>query len=149
MSTAENKSLVQRFMADFERLRDTRDLSLLDEFMTHDVILHMTGFPPEMQGREAFAQGLLMFINAFPDLHIAEVSPILAQGDLVAARVAWNGTHTGDLMGIPATGKRISMADMHVEHIADGKIVEHFVVSDMMSLLQQIGVIPTQQQTTA
>jgi steroid delta-isomerase-like uncharacterized protein len=146
MSTTENKALVQRFMAGFQTVRDTRDTSLLEEVMAPDVALHMTGFPPEMQGRDAFVQGLYIFINAFPDLQITELSPMLAQDDMVALRVCWSGTHTGDLMGIAATGKRVAVADMHVERIADGKIVERFVVSDMMGLLQQIGVIPAPQQ---
>jgi steroid delta-isomerase-like uncharacterized protein len=145
MSTAENKALVQRFMAGLNESVKTRDLSLIDEFFAPDVALHMPGLPAEMQGREALKQLLLMFANAFPDLHITEVSPILAEGEMVAARVCWNGTHTGDLMGIPATGKRVSVADMHSERIVNGKIVERYAVTGMLDILQQIGVIPAPQ----
>jgi steroid delta-isomerase-like uncharacterized protein len=145
MTTAENKALVQRFMAAFEELRITRNTTLLEEFIAPDVMLHLSGFPPEMQGREAYAQGMLMFINAFPDLQITELHPILAQDDMVALRVCWTGTHTGELMGIPATGKHVAVADMHMERIAGGKIVERFAVTDMMGILQQIGVVPVPQ----
>jgi steroid delta-isomerase-like uncharacterized protein len=145
MSTEQNKALVQRFLAGLDAMRTTQNPELLDEFFAPDVALHLTGFPPEMQGREALKQVLHMFLNAFPDLHITEVSPILAQGEMVAARVSWSGTHTGDLMGIPATGKQVSVADMHIERIVDGKIVERFGVTDMMGLLQQLGAIPVPQ----
>jgi steroid delta-isomerase-like uncharacterized protein len=143
MSAAENKALVQRFMNGLNTLRETRDISLLNEFMAPDVALNITGFPPGMQGREAYGQGLMMFINAFPDMQLTELYPMVAQGDTVVTRVCWSGTHTGDLMGIPATGKRVSVADMHVDRIVNGKIVEHGGVTDMMGILQQIGMVQT------
>jgi steroid delta-isomerase-like uncharacterized protein len=144
-NATENKAIVERFMNGLEMLRETRDLSLLNQFMTADVTLSVTGFPPELQGRDAFGQAVMMFINAFPDLRITQVSPILAQGNAVVARVCWSGTHLGDFMGIPATGKEVSVTDIHIDRIVDGKIVEHGGVTDMMSLLQQIGVVPMPQ----
>lgn len=147
-NTTINKALVLRFMSGIAKLAETRDPSLLEELVAPDVALHVTGFPPEMQGRDALIQAVFMFVDAFPDLEITELYPILAQGDTVAVRVRWSGTHTGNLMGIPATGKRVSVEDMHVERIANGKIVERFAVTGMMSLLQQIGVIPAPQQAS-
>jgi steroid delta-isomerase-like uncharacterized protein len=144
-TAAENKALVQRFMHGIEKVRDTGDASLIDEIVAPDVALHLAGMPPEIQGREALKQIIFMFINAFPDLKITQISPFLAQGDMVVGRVCWSGTHTGELMGIPASGKRVSVEDMHIERIVDGKIVERFAVTGMMSLLQQIGVIPSPQ----
>src|SRR4051812_18712862 len=132
MSAAENKEVVKAFMAALHKVRDTHDASIMDQYLAPDVKINITGFPPNIQGREAFKQGMFMFINAFPDLEITELHPLVAQGDMVAVRVSWTGTHTGDLMGIPATGKRVSLSDCHVERIINGKIVERFAVTDMM-----------------
>jgi len=142
MSTTENKEIVKGFMAAIEKVRDTGDASIMDKFLAPDVLLDITGFPPNSRGREAFTQGMFMFINAFPDLKITELSPMIAQGDKVAVRVSWTGTHTGDLMGIPATGKRVNIVDMHIERIANGKIVERIAVTDSMGIMQQIGMVP-------
>jgi len=148
MSAAENKELVKRFMTALGKLRDTRDPSVLDEYLAPDVLLNIAGFPPNMNGREKYVQGMFMFINAFPDLQITELFPMVAQGDTVSTRVSWTGTHTGELMGIPATGKRVSVTDMHVERIANGKIIERFAVPDTMNLMQQLGVVPAPQQAS-
>jgi len=147
-SAAANKELVKGFMNALHTLRDTHDTSILDQYFAPDVLLNITGFPPNSKGLEALKQGALMFINAFPDLQITELHPMVAQGDTVAVRVSWTGTHTGDLMEIPATGKRVSLSDCHIERIANGKIVERFAVTDMMNMMQQLGVVPAPQQAS-
>lgn len=145
MSTTENKALVQRYMDNFNRIVETHDLSLLDDLMAPDVTLKLAGFPPEMQGREAYKQGLMMFISGFPDMRLTETSPMLAEGETIVVRVKWTGTHRGELMGIPATGKQVTVADIHIGRIRDGKIVEYGGIPDMMGILQQIGAVPAPQ----
>jgi len=147
-TAAANKELVKRFMAALGKLRDTRDPSVLDEYLAPDVLLNIAGFPPNMRGREKYIDGMSLFINAFPDIQITELYPMVAQGDTVSTRVTWTGTHTGDLMGIAPTGKRVTVTDMHVEHITGGKIIERFAVPDTMGLMQQLGVVPAPQQVS-
>jgi len=141
-----NKELVKEFMYALHKVRDTGDTSILNQYLAPDLLINISGFPPNMRGVEQYAGGLSMFLKAFPDLEVLETFPMLAQGDTVATRVTWTGTHTGDLMGIPATGKRVKVVDMHVDRLANGKITERFAVTDSMGLMQQLGVIPAPEQ---
>jgi predicted ester cyclase len=64
-------------------------------------------------------------------------------GDRVVCRGSFSGTHTGDLMGIPPTGKKITITFMNIDRFADGKLVEHRFEGDMFGLMQQLGAIPS------
>ena len=70
------------------------------------------------------------------------VGEMIAEGDKVAYRVTWTGTHTGEFMGIAATGKRVTVTETHVDQIANGKIMRHDGDSDQLGMLQQLGAIP-------
>ena len=125
-----------------EEAINQRRLDLLDELFAPDYTNH--GAPPEMpkgpDGERAFAG---MFLAAFPDLHIA-VEDAFGCGDKVAARCRFSGTHTGDFMGIPATGKAFAIGTMNFFRVRDGKITDNWNQNDMLGLLQQLGVIPAQ-----
>ena len=77
---------------------------------------------------------------AFPDLH-ASVEDVIAEGDKVALRMVARGTHQGDFMGIPATGKKVSMAEMHILQFAGGKVSAHWGLTDQLGMMQQLGVV--------
>lgn len=64
---------------------------------------------------------------------------------MVAYTLAWRGTHKGELMGVPPTGKRVTVTDVHIERVANGKIVERWVGFDAMGMMQQLGAIPSPQ----
>ena len=70
------------------------------------------------------------------------VEDMIAEGDKVVDRVIVRGTHEGELMGIPATGKQVEVVEMHISRIADGKIVERWGQWDAMGMMQQIGAVP-------
>src|SRR5258708_38594660 len=95
-----------------------------------------------IQGKEAFKQFLSMYLTAFPDLHFT-IEDIIAEGDTVVVRFTFRGTHQGDLMGIPPTGKQVVVTGIDIICAANGKVVEEWVNRDELSLLQQLGVIPT------
>jgi predicted ester cyclase len=82
-----------------------------------------------------------MYLGAFPDLKVTSDFQV-AEGDKVVMRWTGTGTHTGELMGIPATGKRIEMTGIGIQRIAGGRIVEEWVESDQMGMMQQLGVVP-------
>jgi steroid delta-isomerase-like uncharacterized protein len=138
MSTRKNKEVILRFDA---VVMNQRNLAALDEFVTEDMIDHQVppGFPPGIEGKRQF---LGMLLNAFPDLHITIEGDLIAEGDYVAERWTLEGTHQGELTGIPATGKRVKVAGMSISRLVDGKQVEHWSVMDQFGLLQQLGVIP-------
>ena len=70
------------------------------------------------------------------------VEPTMADGDLEAAHVVLTGTHNGDLMGVAATGKTVEFGGIDIIRVEDGKVAEHWGVTDTMSLMQQVGAIP-------
>jgi predicted ester cyclase len=81
-----------------------------------------------------------MMLAGFPDYQTL-IEDMIAEEDQVAARIRMTGTHTGEFMGIPPTGKRISFTGMYLVRITSGKIVEHWGEEDGVSLLQQLGVL--------
>src|SRR6266851_2123641 len=117
MSTDDNKALIQRF---FEEVINQRNLTALDQFVSPAAVNHTvpSGLP---QGPSQF---LSLHLNAFPDMK-ATVEDLLADGDKVVARVSYRGTHHGAFMGIPPTGKQITVAGLNIFRIANGKLVEH------------------------
>ena len=117
-------------------------LSKVDALMTNDMIDH--DLPPGIdQGIAGFKQLVAMYRAAFPDLR-SDVKQIIAEGDLVAVRLVSRGTHTGPLMGISATGKKIDIQEFHIGRFVEGKCVEHWGLVDMMTMMQQLGVMPAQ-----
>src|SRR5262249_7884137 len=104
MSLEENKALVLR---GFEEFIVKGNLALADELLVPNFVAHAPGFPP-LQGIEAYKQFLSMYLSALTDRR-ANVEDISAEGDRVAVRVTYEGIHTGALMGIPPTGKRVTV----------------------------------------
>jgi steroid delta-isomerase-like uncharacterized protein len=86
-----------------------------------------------------------MFASAFPDLTVT-IHEQIAEGEQVVTRMNFAGTHRHDFQGIPGTGKSIELEGYILDRIVDGKIVEHRAMFDTMTLLQQLGVIPTSGQ---
>ena len=82
-----------------------------------------------------------MVRSAFPDMQ-ATIEDMIAEGDKVAVRYTGTGTHKGELMGIPATGKQIAVTGIEIIRIAGGKMVERWEAFDNLSFMQQLGVIP-------
>ena len=135
MSTEDNKAHVHR---GFEAVNQ-KNLAVFDELLTPDVVFHNAS--TTMQGLEAYKQFLSMYMTAFPDLHFT-IEEMIAEGDTVVARFTTRGTHQGNLMGIPPTGKQVSGTGMFIDRIVNGKGIEQWFNTDDLGLLQQLGVIP-------
>jgi predicted ester cyclase len=138
MSNQQYKTIARR--VDEEAFSAQGDLSVVDEFVSADVVNHTA--PPHMQhGRENLKQLAHLWRTAFPDLTIT-VDDILAEGDLVAVAWTGSGTHLGDLFGIPPTGKRGVMSGIEFNRIQDGRIVERWGNNDQLGLFVQLGLAP-------
>jgi len=137
MSVEENKAVVRRFNEAMKQYWRTGNTRLFDEVLAPDYVQHWPGFPAD---REGYLQMLRMFRAAFPDLE-KTTEDMLADGDKVIDRVTVRGTHTGEFMGLPPTGKRMMITEMHIAQLAGGKIVERWGEWDQLGLLQQIGAI--------
>jgi steroid delta-isomerase-like uncharacterized protein len=122
-------------------------IDVLDELIAEDIVNHDETVPPEIpsgrEGIKVLAQG---YKTAFPDM-VVTVEDQIAESDAVVTRWTARGTHQGDLMGIPATGKEARITGITIDRIKDGKIVETWTNWDQVSMLQQLGVIPEMART--
>jgi steroid delta-isomerase-like uncharacterized protein len=140
MSVDANRSLTQRF---YEEVWNNGNLDAVDDIMTGDFVDHAAppGFPPGPAGAK---QVFMMYRGAFPDFRLS-LGDLVAEGDKVVARWSTQGTHQGELMGIPPTGKRVEVTGIDIFRFAEGKMAEHWSEFDMLGLLQQLGVVPMPQ----
>ena len=130
------KQVVRRY---FEGL-DRGEASPVD-LIAPGFTFQAAGFPPmDLEGAEQFTQ---LFYSAFPDL-THPVDELIAEGDRVAFRCRYEGTHTGqDFMGVPASGRQFSAVGAGVVRVLNDKVAEFWVSPDRMSIMQQIGALPT------
>lgn len=140
MSTLKNLSLCRRFA---QRLINERKLTAARDFVAEDSIHHeIAGVPLGCQrGPRAVERFLKPYLRAFPDLRIV-FEDAIADRDRVATRWRMEGTHEGPLMGIPASGRSISIEGIRIDRIENGKIAESWMQMDSLSLLEQIGALP-------
>jgi steroid delta-isomerase-like uncharacterized protein len=131
------KALARRF---YDEVINQGNLEALDELVADDLVEHqeMPGMPPGKEGVYAF---VTTFRTAFPDLH-AEIQGIVADGDEVWVHAVMTGTHNGDFLGIPPTGKAFSVVAFDRVRVRDGKAVEHWGASDDLGMMTQLGVVP-------
>ena len=109
---------------------------LADDFVEHE---ELPGLEPSKEGVK---QLFRMYRAAFPDLRM-EAEDVLASGDKVVARARATGTHQGDFMGMPPTGRRVDVQLIDIIRFGDdGRAVEHWGVLDALSMMQQLGAIP-------
>jgi len=137
MSPEENKAIARRFV---EEVQNKGNISAVDEFLADGFVNHSVppGLPPD---REGVKQLFTMFRNAFPDFH-AVIHDQVAEGDEVVTRKTFYGTHKGELLGIPATGKEVTIDLIEILRVSDdGKITDHWNVVDQLGMMQQLGVI--------
>ena len=132
-----NKQIIQNFI---QVVWNGRDLSALKDFWAEECVNHaMIG--TDNQGLNALRlyhdSFFDDFFSAFPDIKI-EIVQQVAEGDRIATFITSKGTHSGAFYGIPSTGKQISTSVIRIDRIQDGKITEHWSVSDAASLMQQI-----------
>jgi predicted ester cyclase len=138
MSLQAHTALIHRLLEE----SDSHKGQLPQELFAPDYVYHFPGSPEPLpfQGHVQMAR---MFYAAFPDLRHT-VEDQIAEGDKVVTRITIRGTHQGELMGIPPTGRQIAVSALSIDRISDGKIAEEWVNSDVLGMLQQLGVAPAQ-----
>jgi len=136
MSLAQNKALVRRFV---EEVQSQHNLAVLDELFSPDFVDHsgMTN-PPTLEGSRQF---FTMMFAAFPDMKMT-IHQQLAEGDKVRTYKTLQGTHQGPFMGIPATGNEVSIDVIDIFTVEGDLMTEHWTVGDMLTMMQQLGVVP-------
>ena len=144
MATEENKAIVRSYLVDALAEIRRGNLAATDEFLTGDAAFYDPGQPPSV-GTEAQRERSAMLLGAFPDAEFA-TEDMIAEGDKVAARWTFRGTHQGDFAGIPPTGKQVTMRGITLYRLVGGKIAEARSNFDQLGMLQQLGVIPQSGQ---
>jgi steroid delta-isomerase-like uncharacterized protein len=100
------------------------------------------GIPEGFEGRKMFYSAMLA---AFPDMQL-RIEDMFAEGDRLVTRWSARGTHNGNMMGIPPTGKQISIGGIAIDRFENGQSVEHWEVFDQMAMMQQLGLVPAPGQ---
>lgn len=138
MSTEELKAMARRYI---EEVWNQGKLDLIDEMFAPDYINH-TPSPGQVAGPAGIKQLIASFRKAAPDLHYT-INDMIAEGDRVVTHWTAQGTHLAELMGVPPTGKRITVSAIVIDRIVNGRIVEHWAGRDDLGLFQQLGLIPS------
>jgi steroid delta-isomerase-like uncharacterized protein len=139
MLSETNKTVSRRL---FEEVWNKGNLAVLNELIANDHVNSGPGTLPGLPtGPEGAKQFVMMYRNAFPDTHFT-IDEQIAEADKVVTRWTAHGTHKGELLGIPATGKSSTVTGISVDRIVNGKIVESWGIFDQFGMMQQLGVIP-------
>jgi steroid delta-isomerase-like uncharacterized protein len=140
----ENKALARRsWEVVTEGSLDTLE-DALAEVYAEDFILHEAG--EDIVGIEGLAQFVSMMRSALPDLRIT-IEDDMSEGDKVVTRWIAQGTHQGELMGGAPTGNQVTATGITIHRIEEDKIVEEWSNWDALGLMQQIGAVPTPEQS--
>lgn len=124
----------------WEEIFPACDVEALAEVVDPDVVARGRR-PDEPAGFEGVKRTMLWLASVFSDQQW-EIHDLVAEGDLVVSRVTHRGRHTGDLMGIPPTGREVAYQYVHFLRFRDGKAIEQWSVRDDMTLMRQLGVMP-------
>lgn len=135
-SVDDRKARIREYYAEMDR----QDLDAISKMITPNFRLHYSGSP---EGDFTAAKGMLgMFFAALPDLR-HEILDLIGEGDRVAVRLQVLATHQGELMGVPASGKPVEFESSNVFRFEGDKIAEQWATADMLSMLRQIGAVPS------
>jgi steroid delta-isomerase-like uncharacterized protein len=132
-----NRIVVQRY---FEEVWTQGRLEVLDEILTDDYCNHAPSTANPPPGPAGLKPIVAAMRAAFPDLHYS-IERLVVGPDAVAAQVTLTGTHRGDLFGVPATGKPVRVTQVNIERLRDGRIAEHWRVTDELTLMRQLGLV--------
>lgn len=136
MSTDTNKAIVRRY---YEQLWNTWDTALADQVIAADITFRGS-LGLSVQGINSFKEYMAMVQGAFPDFHNT-IEELIAEGDQVAARMTYSGSHRGELYGLAPTGKHVTYSGIAIFRIKGDKIVTGWVIGDALGLMKQLGAV--------
>jgi len=138
MSVEENKALLRRYV---EEVLNKGNVDAVDKFFAANCVDH-TAPPGTPLGVDGIKQLLTATLAAFSNLHVT-IEDMIAEEDKVVSRMTGRGTHTTKFMGVAPTGIELTIMQISIDCIAEGKIVEHWGLADQMALMQQLGDVPS------
>ena len=137
---AENSAVVERFV---EEVINQGRFEVADEIVALDFV-ELDPLPGQRQGREGLKEVIAMMRAGFPDIHWVTEETV-EQGEKVVSRFTWTGTHKGTFLGIPATGKSVSVKGVVIDRVVGGRMTDSRILMDTLGMLQQLGVVPPPQ----
>ena len=133
----DNKSVIRAFV---DGVINQGKFELADDIVVENFV-ELDPLPGQSQGREGLKEVIRQIRNAFPDIHWV-IDEMVAEGDKVFSRFTWTGTHEGTFLGIPATGRKITVKGMVIDRLEAGKMADSRILMDTMAMMQQLGVLP-------
>jgi steroid delta-isomerase-like uncharacterized protein len=131
MLLEQNKAIVLQFYKAYER----GNLEQAKELLAPNIVVHSLG--SVIHGRDRFFERMQTFRSTFPDsYHTFE--DVIAEDNKVVTRGTLTGTHRKDFLGIPPTGKHVTISVVHIDRLRDGKIVDHWLLDDLLAMMQQL-----------
>jgi len=137
MSMEDNKAVLGRYV---EEVWIRGNLAAVDDYITSDYVRHDPGLPMPIRGPEGVRQLVHAYRTAFPDINFT-VEMVIAEADKVVVLLGVTGTHLGELMGIPATGRPVAITVVDISRFANGKVTEQWASVDNLGMLRQLGVM--------
>jgi steroid delta-isomerase-like uncharacterized protein len=132
-----NKEIVETY---FNKVWNNGNIDVLDDLLSADYVNHTPSTANPPKGPDGLKPIVFAIRRAFPDLHY-EIKDLIATKDKVVARVIMSGTQTDSLFGLPPTGLKVVVNQINIEKIEDGKIAEHWRVTDELTMMKQQGFI--------
>jgi steroid delta-isomerase-like uncharacterized protein len=128
-----NKAVVRRFI---DEIFLKGDFSAVDELLTEDFAAHTWG--PMPPGRDGLKQAIERVSKGISDPSMT-IDDVVAEGDRVAVRLTSSATHTGEFRGMPASGRRYEIGEIHIFRLRDGRVSEHWHQADFLGMMKQLG----------
>jgi predicted ester cyclase len=136
-SVEHNKTASRRWIEVFNERDDTAEADV----RAPDYVAYApASLEPEPLDSETWTRFLAEFVKGFPDLRLT-VEEAVGEGDLVAQRVHFEGTHTGVFQGLPPTQRKVSFSGLELNRFVDGRVAEHWFQLDALTLLRQLGLV--------
>jgi steroid delta-isomerase-like uncharacterized protein len=140
MSVMNSKAIERRLFAEWNKGKEA-GIAIIDEFYAPDFVFHIASGQDIRRLKEE-KKHMSNFYEAFPDIHFT-IEDMVAEGDKLAVRYTFTGTHKGKGMGIPPTNKKVKIHGITISHRnAEGKIVEEWEKYDTLAAMQQLGLVP-------
>jgi steroid delta-isomerase-like uncharacterized protein len=137
IARGENRTLIRRY---YEELWNAWNFGVADEIISPEISFRGS-LAVTVSGLDGFKNYVRQVCDAFPDFHNT-IEELIAEGDRVAARLTYRGTHRGPLFGIAPTGRAVQYSGVALFQVRAGKIVDGWVLGDTLGLMRQLGALP-------
>lgn len=123
-----------------DQLWNQRQLQALDALVAPELVGLAAGADGPLAGRDGVRRSAALLHRAVPDLTVV-IEATVCEGERLAARSSWRGSHRGELLGVAASGRPLAFGAIEVVRVVDGRVVERWSQLDWLALLQQIGAV--------